>query len=611
MDKRQSRAGLRYLSEVTGRLKGNIAYLAVSRAVLAGISVYYALLLRTVIDAAVAGDRTAFFSGIVRFVVLAAIQITLQAVNRWLRAKTNAVLDKRIKSRLYHALLTRDYASVAAVHSGEWMNRLTGDAGTVAGTVVSLIPNVVGMLVRLVGSLLVIAMLEPRFLYVILPAAALVVLVSAGFRNILRSMYLAIRESEGRLRVFLQESLTNLLVVRCYSAEKEMAGRAEERMDEAIATRMRRVRFSNFCNTGYTAVMRCVSVLVVAFCGYGILLGTMTYGTFTAISTLIGQAEGPISNLSGILPRYYAMMASVDRLLEAEGYAEEKEPSYDLTEIRRRYGEDFAGLSLEHLRFSYLPPVKGKRGNMPIVLKDVSLEVAKGDYVALVGPSGCGKSTLLKLLMSLYPPDDGECRVLLNEEATAVSGSTAEGADRGKPAQAAAVQDREIPVQSAAVQEPLDSRWRRLFAYVPQGNQLMTGTIREILAFSDEEAMRRDEELWQALRTACAEEFVVELEEGLDAELGERGAGLSEGQMQRLAIARAVFSDRPVLLLDECTSSLDAETEEKLLLNLRRMTDRTVLIVTHRKAALSICDKIVEFTADGCKVSETSSPEKQ
>ncbi len=561
------RAGFRYLSEVTGRLKIHIAYLAVSRAVLAVIGVYYALLLRNVIDAAVAGDREAFFHGILTYVVLAAVQITMRAINRWVTAQATTTLDNRIKARLYSVLLTRDYASVSSVHTGEWMNRLTGDTGTVAGSAINMIPSIVGMFVRLIGAIIVIAMLEPRFLYIIIPVGVIVILVSAALRNILKNMYLAIRESDGRMRMFLQESLGNMLVIRSYGAEDDMTERAEERMDDFKATRMRRVRFSNFCNTGYSAVMRCASVLVVALCGYGILIGTITYGTFTAITTLIGEVQGPISNLSGILPRFYTMMAGVDRLMEAEGYPEQEEYSYELPEIQQRYNGDFHGFGLDRICFSYLPPVQGKKVQMPVVLENFTVEIEKGEYVALVGPSGCGKSTMLKLLMSLYPLDAGERYVLLDE---------------GK--------------------EPLDARWRRLFAYVPQGNQLMSGTIREIIAFSDEEDMRDDKRIMDALQTACALEFVSEMEEGIDTELGERGAGLSEGQMQRLAIARAVFSERPILLLDECTSSLDADTESRLLTNLREMTDRTVLIVTHRAAALSICDKIVEFTADGCNV---------
>lgn len=179
--------------------------------------------------------------------------------------------------------------------------------------------------------------------------------------------------------------------------------------------------------------------------------------------------------------------------------------------------------------------------------------------MAITGPSGCGKSTLLKLLMCLYDPDEGS-RYL----------------------------------QTTDSRITLDGSWQRLFAYVPQGNYLMSGTIREMVTFSDHRQSMHDEEIWRALSIACADEFVRKLEHGIDTVLGERGAGLSEGQMQRLAIARAVFSRCPVMILDECSSALDERTEEQLLRNLRSMTDRTVIIITHRPAALKICDRICQ-----------------
>ena len=152
---------------------------------------------------------------------------------------------------------------------------------------------------------------------------------------------------------------------------------------------------------------------------------------------------------------------------------------------------------------------------------------------------------------------------------------------------------------------PLTAAWRRLFAYVPQGNQLISGTIREIIAFGDPAAMKREEDMKKALKISCAEEFVEELEKGIDTVLGERGCGLSEGQIQRIAIARAIFSDRPILILDESTSSLDGATEQKLLKNLREMTDKTVLIITHRPAALNICDRRIVMTESGTEDTDT------
>jgi len=147
--------------------------------------------------------------------------------------------------------------------------------------------------------------------------------------------------------------------------------------------------------------------------------------------------------------------------------------------------------------------------------------------------------------------------------------------------------------------EELSAKYHRLFAYVPQGNQLMSGTIREVVCFADQSGMQDEARIQEALRIACADTFISEFEDGIDTLLGERGTGLSEGQMQRIAIARAIFSESPILLLDEATSALDGHTERQVLENLRRMTDKTVVIVTHRPAALEICDRILEFTENG------------
>ena len=212
-------------------------------------------------------------------------------------------------------------------------------------------------------------------------------------------------------------------------------------------------------------------------------------------------------------------------------------------------------IGLSDISFSYRE--RGGEGAGTPVLEHFSCEIRRGEYIALIGPSGCGKSTVLKLLMCLYTPESGT--------------RTIDGA-------------------------PLEAHCRGLFAYVPQGNQLMSGTIREVLTFGDAGQMREDARLWEALRIACAEDFVrEELPDGLDTVLGERGAGLSEGQMQRIAIARAVYSGYPVLLLDEATSALDGPTEKKVLENLRAMTDRTVLIVTHRPMALQMTDRVLDL----------------
>ena len=305
------------------------------------------------------------------------------------------------------------------------------------------------------------------------------------------------------------------------------------------------------------------------YCAWGILNNTVTYGTLTAVMQLMSQIQAPFANISGLLPRYYAVIASAERLMEVELFNEDYTGKVRCREeISKLYKEQLMGVGLHHADFTYNPAGgvtdENNKANMPVVLHGVNLEIRKGEYVAFTGHSGCGKSTVLKLLMSMYPLDGGTKSILCRG---------------GKVI-------------------PLTAEYRRLFAYVPQGNQLMTGTIREIVAFADEgepDETRIENALW----IACADEFIDELENGIDTQLGERGTGLSEGQMQRIAIARALYSEAPILLLDEATSALDAATEEKLLFNLRNLTDKTVIIVTHRTAALDICDRVLDFTENG------------
>ncbi|MBQ8137180.1 MAG: ATP-binding cassette domain-containing protein, partial [Clostridia bacterium] len=275
------------------------------------------------------------------------------------------------------------------------------------------------------------------------------------------------------------------------------------------------------------------------------------YGTLTAVMQLIAQVQGPFASISAYLPRWYALTASAERLMEVEGYADDPAslPSETIAGLYARLDR----IGLRDASFTY------QSEEAPEVLSNLSLSIRRGEYVAFTGHSGCGKSTVLKLLMCMYPLDGGE-RYLGSRDG----------------------------------EEPLTAAHRRLFAYVPQGNALMNGTIRDAVCFAEP---KDDERLTRALTLACADEFVQDA----DAQLGEHGSGLSEGQLQRLAIARALYADAPILLLDEATSALDEATEKRLLENLRAMTDKTVVIITHRKAALSICDRVLEFTESGVR----------
>lgn len=561
---KKQETALRWLSRTAGKDKLYIGLLVLTQAILGGSGVLYAVLLRDLIDAAVAHSRDGMWRSAAYLVLLVLSQLLLRALSRFLREFSASSLENRFKKLLFSCLLRKDYASVTAVHSGEWMNRLTSDTAVVSKALVNLLPNLAGMLVRLIGALAALLILEPKFAAILIPGGLLLMALTYSFRRVLKALHKRIQEADGSLRIFLQERLGSLLVLRSFGVEERSGELAEERMKKHRAARMRRNHVSNLCNVGFGLVIQGAYLGAAIYCAIGLLNGSLSYGTLMAILQLVGQIQAPFSNISGLVPEYYGMIASAERLMEPEGFEEDEATPRSHGEIRRFYGEEFRALGLRDACFTYQPPVRGEEdAPMPVVLEQLSLEVRKGEFVAFTGHSGSGKSTVLKLLMSLYPLDSG-ARYL----------------------------------KTGAGELPLDASWRGLFAYVPQGNQLLSGTIREIVAFGDAEGMGKEQELWRALRVACAEDFVSALDKGLDSPLGESGAGLSEGQMQRIAIARAVFSDRPVLLLDEATSSLDAETEKRVLENLRAMTDQTVLIVTHRPAALSICDKRIDLAGE-------------
>lgn len=547
-------SAVRWLWRVTGRKKAYVLVLTLVQTVSGGLGVLFALFLRNIVDSAVGRDSGAFWHNVVLIVALAVLQITLSAITRWLNELAKSDIENGFKQRLTDNILRKEFSAVSATHTAEWLNRLTNDTTVVANGIVEILPGLVGTVVRLVSAVIMVIALDRMFAAILVPGGIVLCVLAYAFRKVLKRLHKNIQESDGRLRVFLQEHIGSLMMIKSFVAEEQTSREAAQAMNDHKAARMRRNRFSNVANIGFAAAMQGMYLLGVVYCAYGILRGTVSYGTLTAIMQLIGQIQGPFVNISGYLPRFYAMTASAERLMEIEAFADD-EAARSADEVYEYYLDSLSALGLRDASFTY----ESDDGS-PVVLDGVSVEIRKGEYVAFTGHSGCGKSTVLKLLMCMYPLDRGERYI------TGTEGET-----------------------------PLDASWRRLFAYVPQGNALMNGTIREVVSFADPDAAHDSYRLRRALQISCADEFV----DDLDAVLGEHGSGLSEGQMQRLAIARAVFSDCPVLLLDESTSALDELTEQRLLQNLRAMTDMTVVIVTHRKAALGICDRVLRFTEAG------------
>lgn len=519
-------------------------------------AICYALVMKKMIDGAVSQNEKDFFLWLSLFALLIVVQLSLRLLLSYLEEVVRSGLENTVKQKLFGSLLQKDYAQVSAVHSEEWMNRMTSDATICSNGMTDIFPGFLGMMMRMIGAMLMIFFLQPKLAYIIIPGGFLFVGITLILRKYLKNLHKQVQEKDGMVRVYLQERMSSMLVLRAFGVEESIFHGAKEKLKEYRNARMKKAVLSNFCNMGFSIAINGMYLLGIGYCGYGILKGVVTYGTLTAMIQLIGQLQAPLSNLSGFVPRFYAMIASAERLMEVETYKETQVQSLEKREeIQLFYDTQMENIVFDSVNFSYQ-----KESEQISVLKEVNLSIKKGDYVAITGLSGCGKSTLLKLLMGIYEPDNGTVDIVQSN-------------------------NEKIPIKTV----------RRLFAYVPQGNYLMSGTIQEVITFGETLENISISRLEHAIKLACAE-FIFTLSDGVDTMLGEKGAGLSEGQMQRIAIARALYANAPILILDEATSALDIETEQKILSNLKQLTNKTVFIVTHRRKALNICNVQFLFT---------------
>lgn len=556
----------KWLYKVPGRKKLYILALTIVQCLNGASGVLYAVFLRDIVNNAVDKNLNGFILSAVYIIILILFQLTMSAISRWLSELSRATFENLFKERLMHNILRKDFGRVAAVHSGEWLNRLTSDTTVVANNYTEIIPGFAGMAVKMLSALVMLIVLDLRFALIVIPLGLVLGLLTFAFRKSMKKFHKRVQEKDGALRVFLQERIGSLTVIRSFAAEEQTENEEQLKAGEHKKARMRRTAFSNVCNFGFGAAMNGMYIFGIIYCAYGILTGTIQYGTLTAIAQLITQIQSPFANITGYLPRWYQMLASAERLMEIESFDDDlTEASEPREKVCAFYRDSFAGIGLDNVSYTYYPASSKVdnviKDNMPVAVSGLDLSINKGEYVAFTGHSGCGKSTALMLLMGIYKPDSGMRYVSLKD----------------------------------GTRQELTTAWHRLFAYVPQGNKLMSGTVRDIVSFADKVSNTDDARINEALKIACADSFISELDNGIDTVLGERGTGLSEGQMQRIAIARAIFSESPILVLDEATSALDDATEKQLLENLRALTDKTVIIVTHRAAALDICDRKIEF----------------
>lgn len=543
----------RWIVGVIGRAgAARIVALCLLQSLMALNAVGFALAMQRAIDAAVAGSADGFWLWCGIFAGILLVQVACIAINRALLERTRTAFENQLRDGAFADVLDQSYEQVERTHSGELMTRMTSDVAVVAEGASMLVPTGVSMTVRLIGVLVTLFKLVPRLTLIFLAGGCAAAVASVAVRPLLKSLHARMQEAEGGMRSYLQECLDSLLVVHAFGCEGKVRRLARDATGGYRCTRLRKADASNACSTLLILGVQVAYVLGFAWCGFGILTGTCSYGTLMAVVQLTGQLQSPFSTLGGSFSKYSSMLASADRLmaLRSEGAAADREMAggFDVSAFDR--------LRLSGVTFSYV--------DCEEVLRGFDFSLRAGEFVGIAGPSGAGKSTFMKVLLGAYAPKCGEAWAC-DAAGTCVSLSETRG----------------------------------LFAYVPQGNRLMAGTIRDVVAFVD--AGEPDEQqVIEACKAACAWDFVSELPDGLGTVLGQRGSGLSEGQMQRLAVARAVYSDAPVLLLDEATSALDAATEGRMLENLRALPGRSAVLVTHREATLAACDRVVEVREGGC-----------
>ena len=535
-----------------GALPG-ILLLSVGCGITSGLSVSFALVLKSVIDHATRQEIPAFVRAAVFYFVLLLVRAGLVLALNLLQENVSFQITRRLQKSVYDTLLRMEYSSFSAYHSGTLLNHITTDTETIANAMANILPGMLSLLVTLAGAAGILILWDARFSALLLCGGAVVVVLVGLLRRKMKQLQRAVREENDKNWAFYQETLHNMMILRAFSAQEAMEHRMEQRMEHLWHARFRQSLFSNVCNRGFNLGVNCSYLLGLVWCSVGLLRGTMTYGTLSAVLELVLQLQTPFSRFSSYVPQYYAMCASADRLMALEQQPSEPLDQPDEQTGRALYAQ-LQSICAQELTFGYSP-------EKPVYTR-ASLCIRRGETVAFMGRSGIGKSTFLKLLLALYQPAEGKIWL--------------QGTD--------------------GTRTPVTVNTRGLFAYVPQENGLLSGSVWECVALfkkAQELTPAEKARVQQVCRTACAEEFILALPQGYDTVLGENGAGLSEGQMQRLAVARALYTQAPVLLLDEATSALDEMTEARLLKNLQRDTgQKTVLIVTHRKAALALCSQV-------------------
>ena len=538
---------LRFISNNIKGCKSKVAILSIVQTLLGVFTVAFSFTLRYIIRAIEAKSQESLLKWTIVISCIAVALIALQIFYRIYFEYSHVAIENKLKDNLFKTILNKHYQDVKKIHDEEWIHRLTSDTSVVASSILSILPSLCRMVVQLVLALAAIIYLYPIFGLSLVPFILLVILITYFMRKRLKAYHHLVQEKDGKAKVFFFESLQGLSIVHSFVKEDIFSKKNEENLEEYKKARLKRNLFAVICSISFLVVYYAFYILAIIFCGNAIIDGAMTVGLLIALVALLSQLTGPLGNITSIIPRYYSLLASGERLkIENDAYV-----SYlSKEEIKEFYDKEFKNINVKNVSFSYLD----KYGNRVDALKDFNLLINKNERFLIKGHSGGGKTTLFKILLNLLKPEYGE--VLINDSI-------------------------------------LDSSYERLFAYVPQDNLLMQGTIKEVVTLFNEDI--DVDKFNESIKLSCSDGFINELALKEETFLNEKGSGLSLGEMERIAIARAIYSDSPIMLLDECSASLDLETEKKVISNILNMKDKTIVLISHHKYDEKLFDKVIDL----------------
>jgi len=503
-----------------------------------GMSLVMVAYSKRIIDNATTGNK--FVSFLVAYVCLMIAMLFAENILVLISTILNEKYSFGIRLQVYNKIIRSNWSAVEKYHTGDLMTRLTSDAGNVADGIINTIPQVVRLVIELVVVFFMLFSYSPLLACLGLCVAPVAGIASWWLGKKIKRLQVKVQESEAKYRSFLQESLANLLIVKSFRNENYASDRLTELRENRFFWVFKKTKMSMASSVAMSLAFQIGYITAFAYGALLIYRGEITYGTMTVFLTLVNRVQAPVMGLAQKVPLIVMILASAGRIIELQNI--EMEPVSENTLERSEIG-----VTIDDLSFGYTDET---------IIENASVDIKPGEFMAIVGESGIGKTTLVRIMMSFLSKYSG--RITYYDE----KGNT----------------------------ENNNAGMRDYISYVPQGNTLFSGTIRENIRMGKVDAT--EEEMLEALKLSAGYDFVMSLPGGLDTVIGERGFGLSEGQAQRIAIARAFIRKAPFLILDEATSALDEGTEQQVITGLMNLTPRpTCVIITHRKSILKYCDR--------------------